>query len=160
MSMADVGPSDDEAVVMFDGTAILTPRYMSYSSWFEICLGNKYQIFQDNLAFLWISGMARPFLSMVGLGLWSLNWTILSTFKHPTLTTTCWRPHLNIVMLTVGSHRSGHVNGWDDWALGPDHAMLRDSLPILEIFKKYVDMHVCTQIGIPFKANMWTCCCL
>lgn len=32
MSMADVGPSDDEAVVMFDGTAILTPRYMSYSS--------------------------------------------------------------------------------------------------------------------------------
>lgn len=51
--------------------------------------------------------MARPFLSMVGLGLWSLNWTILSTFKHPTLTTTCWRPHLNIVMLTVGSTGQG-----------------------------------------------------
>lgn len=28
MSMADVGPSGEEAVVMFEGIAILTPRYI------------------------------------------------------------------------------------------------------------------------------------
>ena len=28
MSMADVGPSGEEAVIMFEGIAILTPRYI------------------------------------------------------------------------------------------------------------------------------------
>ncbi|RWR73504.1 Structure-specific recognition protein [Cinnamomum micranthum f. kanehirae] len=47
MSMADVGPSDDEAVVMFDGTAILTPR-------------GRYNV-ELHLSFLRLQGQANDF---------------------------------------------------------------------------------------------------
>ena len=37
--MADVGPSSDEAVVTFDGIAILTPRYEEAADYlFRMCL--------------------------------------------------------------------------------------------------------------------------